>query len=234
MNNLILQTLSLSVAPSLATTPANKTVLESATATFHCSATGNPIPKITWIKDNNTVGRGETLVLEAKRNDSGKYWCSAENGLNPTVNASASLDVQCKLMKVYFCNMSLISCIKTTMFGEYKFLDASICFFDCFLVLPSLITKPSNQTLTENELLTFHCTAIGNPVPKIKWIKDGKTIDEGDTLTFGARRNTSGWYWCSAENSLGLTANASAYLDVQCKYFFRIAVANCTIMINRS
>ena len=131
MNNLILQTFSLSVAPSLATTPADKIVLEYATATFHCSATGNPIPKITWIKDNNTVGQGETLILEAKRNDSGKYWCSAENGLNPTVNASASLDVQCKLMTVYFCNMSLISCIKTTMFGEYKFIDASICFFDC-------------------------------------------------------------------------------------------------------
>lgn len=95
-------------------------------------------------------------------------------------------------------------------------------FLIVLLVLPSLITKPSNQTLTENELLTFHCTAIGNPVPKIKWIKDGKTIDEGDTRTFGAWRNTSGWYWCSAENGLGLTANASAYLDVQCKYFFEL------------
>ena len=97
----------LSVAPSLITTPADQTVLESATATFHCNSSGNPIPKITWIKDHNTVGHGETLVFEAKRNNSGKYWCSAENGLNSTVNASASLDVQCKLIKVDVCNVSI-------------------------------------------------------------------------------------------------------------------------------
>ena len=104
------------------------------------------------------------------------------------------------------------------MFGGYKFIATPSYFFHCFLVPPSLITKPSNQTLTENEILIFHCTANGNPVPKIKWIKDGKTLDEGDKLTFGAGRNTSGWYLCSAENGLGFAANASAYLDVQCKF----------------
>ena len=108
------------------------------------------------------------------------------------------------------------------MFGGYKFIATPSYFFHCFLVPPSLITKPSNQTLTENEILIFHCTANGNPVPKIKWIKDGKTLDEGDKLTFGAMRNTSGWYWCSADNGLGFTANKSAYLDVQCKYFFEL------------
>ena len=107
MNNFVLEMLFVSDAPSLTTTPADQTVLESATATFHCNATGNPIPKITWIKDYNTVGQGETLVFEAKRNSSGKYWCSAENGLNSTVNASASLDVQRKLIKVYVCNVSI-------------------------------------------------------------------------------------------------------------------------------
>ena len=37
------------------------------------------------------------MSFEAKRNQSGNYWCLAENGLNVTVNASASLDVQCEL-----------------------------------------------------------------------------------------------------------------------------------------
>ena len=74
------------------------------------------------------------------------------------------------------------------------------------------------MTIVENEILRFQCTAIGNPVPKIKWIKDGKTVGVGDTLTFGALRSHSGIYWCLAENGLNFIANASAYLNVQCKY----------------
>jgi len=42
------------------------------------------------------VGKGDTLNLKANRSQSGKYWCSAENGLGISVNSSAYLDVQRK------------------------------------------------------------------------------------------------------------------------------------------
>ena len=42
------------------------------------------------------VGTGETLNFAAFRNQSGRYWCSAENGIDSTVNASAYLNVLCK------------------------------------------------------------------------------------------------------------------------------------------
>ena len=43
------------------------------------------------------MGNEEILSIKAKRSDSGKYWCTAENGLDVTANAGAYLDVQCKL-----------------------------------------------------------------------------------------------------------------------------------------
>lgn len=83
-------------SPSFILKPTNETVTEGDLAIFSCDATGNPAPKITWIKDGEAVDGGDTLSFEAFRNQSGEYWCLAENGLNDPVNTSAYLDVQCK------------------------------------------------------------------------------------------------------------------------------------------
>ena len=82
--------------------PVNQTINEADTATFHCNATGNPMPKITWLKDGETVATGDTLSFEANRTHSGKYVCSAENGLEKVISASAYLDVQCKYLRIIF------------------------------------------------------------------------------------------------------------------------------------
>ena len=81
----------------------------------------------------------------------------------------------------------------------------------------SFTSTPVDQIVTEGEETTFHCTATGNPTPVITWLKDGKTVASGETLTFTAHRNYSGQYLCSAENGLGASINASADLEVQCK-----------------
>ena len=46
------------------------------------------------------MAEGDTLTFGALRNDSGKYWCLADNGLNDTASASAYLDVQCKFESI--------------------------------------------------------------------------------------------------------------------------------------
>ena len=82
---------------------------------------------------------------------------------------------------------------------------------------PSLTLKPDDKNATEGDRVTLYCNATGNPPPEIKWTKDGTFLGIGDTLSFVTARNQSGQYWCSADNGLNITVNASANLDVQSK-----------------
>ena len=81
-------------------------------------------------------------------------------------------------------------------------------------------TVPSNKTANETDAVTFLCSASGNPVPTITWLKDGQTVGNQTALTFTVFRNHSGNYSCFADNGLNITVTASAHLDVQCMYDF--------------
>ncbi|XP_068757833.1 contactin-2-like [Montipora capricornis] len=164
------------VDPELVETPSDQTITEGNQITFHCQGVGNPAPEINWIKDGKHMGEGETLTVVALRNDSGLYWCVAENDLGDTANASASLDVQFP---------------------------------------PSFTIVPSDQTVMEQERVTFTCSATGNPVPNITWIKDGNTMGVEDVLSFEARRDESGIYRRLADNGIEKSIETSFSFNVQ-------------------
>ena len=93
-------------------------------------------------------------------------------------------------------------------------METSILFL---LVPPSFTAKADNKTVKELDEVIFHCTATGNPVPKITWMKNGRTAAEGGTLRFTALRNNSGLYSCLVDNGLNFTIKAKTFLNVQCK-----------------
>lgn len=202
------------VPPIFKSRPADQTVEDGEEASFHCSATGNPNPKITWLKDGKTLITGNTLSFVAFKNLSGKYWCSANNGLGLAINTSAHLTVQSKYeyisCGVVFPNK--VVCVTTQKRCSMKFLAI------LFSVEPHLITKPRDQTVVEYKPVSFQCTATGHPTPVITWTKDGRTVGTGSQLTFVTLRSHAGRYWCSANNGVSAGVRASAYLRVLCKY----------------
>ena len=71
--------------------------------TLSCNASGNPVPKISWTRDESPVSSGDQrisfeegnrqlTITNVSRADSGEYRCVADND---TSNAT-TLDVQCK------------------------------------------------------------------------------------------------------------------------------------------
>ena len=74
--------------PKAIISPKTQTVTENQTATFYCSASGNPRPTVSWTKVNASLIKGHVVsdensgrieVIYSTFNDSGDYLCTAVN-----------------------------------------------------------------------------------------------------------------------------------------------------------
>ena len=92
--------------------PASVTVTKHQTATFYCSAVGNPKPSISWSKLNgsdqmrvNRSGQQDKLEIKnAAYIDSGKYACTARNVLGQD-QRTVELFVEGEIY-IAFCSLS--------------------------------------------------------------------------------------------------------------------------------
>ena len=78
-------------SPAVFVSPVTLTVNEGGSASFQCSASGNPEPAVVWRKLDNqseiiqlAVSGGKLQLMNVTRNDPGLYQCSATNILGNT------------------------------------------------------------------------------------------------------------------------------------------------------
>nr|XP_019606691.1 PREDICTED: receptor-type tyrosine-protein phosphatase F isoform X14 [Rhinolophus sinicus] len=194
--------------------PEDQTGLSGGVASFVCQATGEPKPRITWMKKGKKVssqrfeviefddGAGSVLRIQPLRvqRDEAIYECTATNSLGE-INTSAKLSVL-----------------------EEDQLPAGF---------PSIDMGPQLKVVEKARTATMLCAAGGNPDPEISWFKDFLPVDpttsngrikqlrSGGSPIRGAlqiessEESDQGKYECVATNSAGTRYSAPANLYVR-------------------
>ena len=83
----------------MSTQECSSPVTEGSNVTFHCNASGNPPPRITWVWQDtgDVLTSGEQLILTAvNRSQAGSYQCLASNDIGNNSTRTCGLDVLCK------------------------------------------------------------------------------------------------------------------------------------------
>ncbi|KAM7379598.1 hypothetical protein PAMP_005142 [Pampus punctatissimus] len=196
LNYMVISSLADSL-PSFVKSPEDQTGISGGVASFVCQATGEPKPRITWMKKGKKVssqrfeviefddGSGSVLRIQPLRThrDEAIYECTATNSAGE-INTSAKLTV-----------------------------------------LEDM--GPQLKVVERTRIATMLCAASGNPDPEISWFKDMLPVDISSSngrikqLRSGAlqiensEESDQGKYECVAMNSAGTRYSAPANLYVR-------------------
>ncbi|XP_018325250.1 irregular chiasm C-roughest protein isoform X2 [Agrilus planipennis] len=87
------ETLDISYAPYFRNKPKSVQADLGSTKTITCDVDGNPLPEITWIKEdtNEVVSNNPNLTVKVERKTAGRYLCKAHIPGFPDVEASAAI-----------------------------------------------------------------------------------------------------------------------------------------------
>ncbi|KAG7230562.1 hypothetical protein INR49_025278 [Caranx melampygus] len=165
--------------------PENVSVVVKNPVALNCEASGIPLPAISWLKDGRPVKATSSVRI---------------------LSGGRSL----RLMHAAVEDAGRYTCIVSNSAGEErKNFDIDV------LVPPSIVNEGTmvDTKVKEKHNITLTCEASGNPVPEIKWLKDGQplvpdrrhqVLSHGRFLQIsGAQVADTGRYSCLASNSAG-------------------------------
>ena len=96
--------------PSIVSPPSSIVVNETGIASLQCEVKANPIPQVTWLKENSRLTtdkrivqtRNGLMIRDVRSQDRGVYTCKARNILG-VVTSSATLTVQGNTLFYFVC-----------------------------------------------------------------------------------------------------------------------------------
>jgi hemicentin len=224
--------LNVQYGPVLESTLEDKVVLAHSDVIFHCQASGNPLPLITWSRNgqtlNSSIARvrvfGSTLVVRDVRiYDNGSYTCTAKSTFVhlgvPIVrkaSSTAKLTVNEPPIITHYEVLVTVSENETSWFDckASGFPHPNIQWLKNDTEINDIFSnRPPDMESTDHE--------SGFPPPNIPWLNDGQEIvgngyqifSNGTLRMDSLSKNDSGLYKCIATNIVGKD-NITTRLDV--------------------
>ncbi|XP_029776920.1 hemicentin-2, partial [Suricata suricatta] len=220
------------VPPNIEPGPLNKAVLENASVTLECLASGVPPPDISWFKGHQPVSArkgvtvsadGKVLRIERARfSDSGSYRCVASNVAGST-ELQYGLRVNGQPLPGEGNSLEQVSAVGRLLYlgqaqpaheGTYTCEcsnAAGRCSQDQLLEVhvPPQVAGPrephTQVSVVQDGEVTLWCNVTGKPPPRVTWERGGQLLrDQGQRLHVErAQAAHSGRYRCVAENVAG-------------------------------
>jgi titin len=163
---------------------------------FDCRVTGRPYPEVTWYINQNQVHDDATHKILV--NESGNHSLMITN--------------------VSRFDGGIVTCVARNKSGEISTQAGLTVLEKEQVVAPKFVERFTTVNVREGEPVRLNARAVGTPVPRITWQKDGAQIIPNDNCYIGvdggataldipqAMAQDAGWYQCTAQNVAGSTA----------------------------
>lgn len=194
------------LAPNFIRVCQDREATEGKMTRFDCRVTGRPYPEVTWYINERQVHDDATHKILV--NESGNHALMITN--------------------VHRFDGGVVTCVAKNKCGETSFQ----CQLDVIekeqVIAPKFVERFSTVNVKEGEPVVLNARAVGTPVPRISWQKDGvplmqnadiKITTEGGASKldiYRAKASDAAWYQCTAQNVAGSTATrARLYVETE-------------------
>ncbi|GFS46965.1 hemicentin-1 [Trichonephila inaurata madagascariensis] len=181
------------ISPTINSDPVTQmTIPENSSLILDCNSDGNPKPSIIWLKDGTELESNDDFIFSPG-------------------------NIQLEISNIEEQHSGTYVCIATNVAGSVeKEFNVDVLFSP--RMNPEIEEFRSRPTAYVNKPVTLECPMSGNPLPQIRWMKNGKEINldeepniyihgDGQRLSLmRAKNEDTGKYECVAENDVGREA----------------------------
>ncbi|XP_012541547.2 peroxidasin homolog [Monomorium pharaonis] len=156
--------------PRIIKGPEDTVVQFGETMTLTCRVTGDPTPKIKWMKNKWRYS------WEINDDDNEKYVIH-EDGEKYVIREDGTLVISGTTEQ----DSGMYECVASSDMGSTKSRRARAVITATSRLI--LAERPESRNVSTGTNVTFSCRALSNPKPDVRWFRDGRSISFGERIS---------------------------------------------------